>query len=423
MNGAVLGIFGGVYVVMLLGRLPGLGLDRTGAALLGAIGMVVIGALSPEQARDAIDVPTIALLFGLMIVSAQLRLGGFYTAVTRRLASAPLSPPRLLGLLVATAGLLSAVLVNDIICLAMTPILIDGCAARRLRPLPFLLGLACASNVGSAATLIGNPQNMLIGQSLQLSFGGYLLTAAVPVLGGLLLTWGLICALTRGRWTLADAAGAPTGPAPLGAVRGDEAPPFDRAQTAKGLLVVLALVVLFVDGRWPREVLALGAAGLLLLSRRLLGSRVLALVDWPLLVLFAGLFVVNRALAQTGAVADALAGLSARGLDLAQPAPLYVGAALLSNLVSNVPAVMLLLPAATHELAGPILALSSTLAGNLLLVGSIANLIVVEQAARRGVSIGWREHARVGIPVTLASLALAALWLWLTLALRTQLRV
>jgi Na+/H+ antiporter NhaD/arsenite permease-like protein len=192
-----------------------------------------------------------------------------------------------------------------------------------------------------------------------------------------------------------------------------DAPPFDRWQTAKGLLVLGALVTGFLLTDVPHEVLALGGAALLLMSRRMASRDLIGLVDWHLLVLFIGLFVVNHAVAEAGLAARANAALRSAGIDLADGRWLFGVTAVLSNLVSNVPAVMLLLPHASHPLAGPILALASTLAGNLLIVGSIANIIVVEQAGALGVRIGWRLHARVGIPVTLATLALAALWLWL----------
>jgi Na+/H+ antiporter NhaD/arsenite permease-like protein len=160
-------------------------------------------------------------------------------------------------------------------------------------------------------------------------------------------------------------------------------------------------------------VAALTGAGLLLLSRRLHSNKMLGLVDWELLVLFIGLFVVNHAFQATGLAAQAMAWLEAAGLSLASPTMLFAATFVASNLVSNVPAVMLLLPAATEPWSGPLLALVSTLAGNLLIVGSIANIIVVDCAARRGIRIDWRAHARVGVPVTLATLAVAAAWLWL----------
>ena len=396
----VLGVFAFVYVGMIFGKYPRVGLDRTGVALLGAIALLATGRLTPQAEWNAVDVPTIALLFGLMVVSAQFRLGGFYAEVTRRIASADTRPEALLALLIAVTGALSAVLANDIVCLAVTPLLVEGCARRGLRPFPYLMGLACAANVGSAATLIGNPQNMLIGQRLQMSFAGYLADALVPSILGLVATWAVIVALTRGKWHAETA------------VPEVEAPRFDRWQTGKGLVIVAALVGLFLFAPWPREIVALAAAGLLLTSRCMHSRTMLGLVDWQLLVLFVGLFVVNAAMEQSGILARMMGGVEAAGIDVKQPAPLFAVTVVLSNLVSNVPATMLLLPAATHPLAGPILALASTLAGNLIIVGSIANIIVVEQAARLGVRVTWLEHAKVGVPVTIVTLGIAAGWLW-----------
>jgi Na+/H+ antiporter NhaD/arsenite permease-like protein len=213
--------------------------------------------------------------------------------------------------------------------------------------------------------------------------------------------WGLILLAVRGRWKTEAA------------VPAVEAPPLDRWQTTKGLLVLGALVAGFLFTSVPHEVLALGGAALLLMSRRMASRDLIGLVDWHLLVLFIGLFVVNHAVAEAGLAVQANAALRGAGVDLGDGRFLFGVTAVLSNLVSNVPAVMLLLPHASHPLAGPILALASTLAGNLLIVGSIANIIVVDQAAALGIRIGWRRHARVGIPVTLATLGLAAAWLWL----------
>jgi Na+/H+ antiporter NhaD/arsenite permease-like protein len=388
-----------VYLGMILGEIPGLALDRTGIALLGAIALVASGRMTTAAAWNAIDVPTIALLLGLMVISAQFRLGGFYNTLTRRLGAGDHTPGGLLALVVLAAGGLSAILANDIVCLAMAPVLIEVCASRRLDPVPFLLALACAANVGSAGTLIGNPQNMLIGQTLQLSFAGYLLDGGVPALIGLGVVWLALWLVYRRHWpreTLVPAI---------------ESPPFDRWQTAKGVAVTIVVMTAFLFAPWPREVIALAGAGVLLISRRMASREMLGLVDWHLLVLFAGLFIVNAAIAQSGLMGGMLMAFRQAGLDLTHPWTLFGATAVLSNLVSNVPAVMLLLPAARHDLSGPVLALSSTLAGNLLIVGSIANIIVVDQAARLGVTIDWRTHARVGVPVTLVTLTAAAVWL------------
>ena len=412
MDSATLVIFVIVYLGMILGGLPFLQIDRTGIALLGAIALVGLGAVSPEQAAQSVHLPTLLLLFSFMVISAQMRLGGFYARVTRHIAAPGVSPPALLALLIAAAAALSAVFSNDIVCLAMAPVLADACLKRRLNPVPYLLALACAANVGSAATLIGNPQNMLIGETLRLSFAGYALEAAVPVLAGLAVTWAVIALLSRGRWTLAGGAAA----VPEAERREADDAVFDPWQTAKGLLVAGALLVVFLFTSLPREVAALTGAGLLLLSRRLHSNKMLGLVDWELLVLFIGLFVVNHAFQATGLAAQAMAWLEAAGLALAAPMTLFVATFVASNLVSNVPAVMLLLPAATEPWSGPLLALVSTLAGNFLIVGSIANIIVVDCAARRGIRIDWRAHARIGVPVTLATLAIAAAWLLLRIA-------
>jgi Na+/H+ antiporter NhaD/arsenite permease-like protein len=280
-------------------------------------------------------------------------------------------------------------------------VLVDVCVRRGLDPVPFLLALAAAANVGSAATLIGNPQNMLIGQhaAASLSFGGYLADGAVPAALGLVVVWAVLARAYRGAWLRP----ATASPAALEA--------FDAWQTAKATTVLLLLLGGLLWAPVPREVLALAAGGLLLVSRTTPTRTLLDQVDWQLLVLFAGLFVVNAAFAAAGHAARGFAWLAASGVDVDQPATLFTVAVLGSNVVSNVPLTMLLLPATSHALAPPILALATTLAGNLLLVGSIANLIVADQAARLGVRIGWREHARVGAPVTALTLLIAAGWL------------
>ncbi|QLA16924.1 SLC13 family permease [Desulfolutivibrio sulfoxidireducens] len=397
----VLAVFVVVYVGMILGGLPGLALDRAGVALLGAIALLAGGAMTVREAWGAVDVPTMALLFALMVISAQFRLGGFYAFVTRKLAKADGSPPRLLFLVILAAAVLSAVLANDIVCLAMTPILVETCRGRDLDPLPYLLGLACAANIGSAATLIGNPQNMLIGQVSGIPFGWYFLQAAPPVVAGLVAAWGIIAILWRGRWRLE---------APRIKV---QAPDFSPWQSFKGCVALVFLVVAFLIGDWPREVTALFCAGVLLSSRRLTSGRFFSLVDWPLLILFMGLFVVNHAVASSGLLSDLHAFLDRSGLDLKNGFWLGAVTVVLSNVVSNVPAVMLLLPADSSQRSAVVLALASTFAGNFFLLGSIANLIVADQAGRLGVSVGWRTHFRVGFPVTVVTLILAGIWLYM----------
>jgi len=408
---AVVVIFVVVYLGMILGGLPLLQLDRTGVALLGAIAIVAIGDLTPEQAAESIHLPTLLLLFSFMVISAQMRLGGFYAWVTRHIAALPAGPPLLLAAVIGVVAVLSAVFSNDVVCLAVAPVLADACLRRGLDPVPFLLGLACAANIGSAATLIGNPQNMLIGEVLKLPFGGYFLEAIVPVAAGLVALWLLLVWQSRGRW---KGAAATVSQPPAAET------PLDLWQTAKGLAVAVALIGVFLFTNLPRDVAALTGAGLLLMSRKLHSTDMLGQVDWELLILFIGLFVVNHALEHTGVTAQAIAALAAQGMPLSEPGWLFAAALLLSNVVSNVPAVMLLLPAATEPFSGPLLALVSTLAGNLLIVGSIANIIVVDAARRQGIVIDWKRHLRTGLPVTTATLAITAAWFsWRAAAIAT----
>lgn len=400
MDAEIAAVFAAVYFGMILGRIPGLALDRTGMALLGAIILIVTEKLGPADACQAVDTATIGLLFALMVVSSQFRLSGFYSFSIRRVSRWNLTPTRLLAATIFLAGLLSALLANDIVCLAMSPLLVEGCARRNLDPKPFLLALACAANVGSAATLIGNPQNMLIGQVLGLSFPRYIAAAGLPAMVGLWVIWAVIHFIYRGRWLRTIA------------LPSIHAPEFNRWQTGKGLAILVAVIALFLGSGWPRELVALAAAGLLLCSRKMRSREMLALVDWQLIILFCGLFILNHAMVASGNSERLLSRLVQSGIDLNRPATLFTATVLLSNLVSNVPAVMLLLPSAGPAGLGALLALASTLAGNLILIGSIANLIVVDQAGRLGISISWRDHAAIGIPVTLGTLAVAAAWLW-----------
>ena len=386
----VVSVFAVVYLGMALGGLPLVQLDRTGIALLGAIAMVAGGALSVDQARSAVHVPTLLLLFSFMVISAQMRLGGFYDEVSRRIAGHGWSDGAMLAASIAAVAAMSAVFGNDIVCLAATPVFIDALRRRGAAPLPFLIALACAANVGSAATLVGNPQNILIGESLHLSFSGYLRAAVLPVLGGLVATWLLVRPTLRAAPRAEDA---------------EAAVAFDRWQSAKGGIVVAVVGALFVFTDLPRDVVALAGAGVLLSSRKLHSRQMLGLVDWNLLVLFVGLFVVNAALQRSGLPLRALQQLMAWGIPLQHTAVWLTLGFVLSNLVSNVPAVMLLLPS-TPAALGPGLALATTFAGNLFLVGSIANLIVADAAQQRGLRLGWIAHARIGAPLALLTLAM-----------------
>jgi len=392
------------YLGVAIGRIPGLRLDRTGIALLGAIAMIVSGAVPLTEAMDAIDLPTIILLYALMVLSARLRLGGFYTWVAGRTTTL-LDRPRLFllaGMLVA--ALLSALLANDIVCLAFTPVLCLALLKKGLNPLPFLLGLAAASNIGSAATIIGNPQNMLIGQVGQLHFGKFLLWCGPPSLLALAGAYLILCRTYKGRFAMAA---VPQTMEPTG-----EWPEFDPLQSAKGLLAVLVLMGLFFTPI-PRELSAITVAGILLCSRKMHSRQIMELVDWHLLTLFCSLFIVIHGIAGRDIPSRIMEAMAGQGLTITNLFALTGISTLMSNLVSNVPAVMLLVRFLDPRVPEQwyVLALSSTFAGNLIIIGSIANLIVIEQARKFNIEISFKEHAKAGIPITLFSLLVLVLLL------------
>ena len=395
-------LFAVTYAGIALGHVPGLALDRTGIALFGAIAMLATGVLPMDAALASVSMPTILLLYALMVVSAQLRLSGGYTAAAVAVSRLADRPRLFLAMLMGVSGALSALLVNDIVCLGFTPVVAVATLRAGLNPVPYLLGLAMASNIGSAVTIIGNPQNMLIGQVGHLAFGRFLAFCAPPSLLALAGAYGLLLRLYRGRLrAVALTAGA-----------GADWLAFDRHQCRKGVLAVGLLIALFFTP-WPRELVALTVAAWLLASRRTATRELLERVDWHLITLFCALFIVIRGLETTGLPEWLLAASRGTGFDPARPIGMALLALPLSNLVSNVPAVMLLVrfldpgnPTAWYALA-----LSSTYAGNLIVIGSIANLIVIEQAARYGIRISFREHARAGIPVTLLSMAILFGWL------------
>jgi Na+/H+ antiporter NhaD/arsenite permease-like protein len=390
------------YVGMALGRVPGLRIDRAGIAMIAAVVLAAARAIPGAEMAGAVHFPTLLLLGGLMILSARVGAAGIYEAAAGWIAHQAGRPLRLLALTIAVGGALSAFLVNDIVVFAMTPVLCAGLAARGLDARPFLFGLAAASNAGSAATLIGNPQNILIGQVGRLDFWWYLSAAVVPALAGLGIAFGCIALLWRSELA-AKGTGAPP-----------EVPAFDRRQAGICAIALAALLALFATPV-PREISALLVAACLVVSRTVASRQLLDEIDLPLLILFASLFVVNDAFARTGAPDAAVNALAAHGLLPDRVAVLAPVALLLSNTIGNVPAVVLILEVWHGIPDGTLvgLAVLTTLAGNLLLVGSLANLIVAERAALQGVHLSFRDHARAGIPITLLSMLVAGLWLGL----------
>jgi Na+/H+ antiporter NhaD/arsenite permease-like protein len=420
----ILAVFIVTYIGMAIGRFPGLRIDRTGIALLGAIVLVAVGAVELGDTARFVDLPTILLLFGLMILSAQYGASGFYDGVSAAIARVAGKPTHLLAVTILTAGGLSAVLANDIVVFAMTPLLCVGLQRRGMNPVPFLIALACAANAGSAATIIGNPQNILLGQVGRLDFARFLAYCAVPAIAAMAVTFAVVAWQWRGRWQL-DKPPGPTGMAePPGIVGTAETPVMaplfrDRVQFVKAIAATAVLLVLFFTDV-PREISALAIAGALLASRKVASREIIGGVDFNLLLLFIALFVVTGAFAATPFAEQTFVSLTQGGLLPDRLAVLTPLALALSNTIGNVPAVILLLQVWHEPPAGALyaLALLSTLAGNFLIVGSLANIITVERAASVGVHLSFGDHAKAGVPVTLISMTIAAAWLWGTGALR-----
>tara|TARA_A100000171_G_C2137569_1_gene151591 strand:- start:81 stop:1331 length:1251 start_codon:yes stop_codon:yes gene_type:complete len=401
-----------VYIAMGVGYLPGFQVDRTGAALVGAMLLIVFGRITPTQAWASIDVNTIGLLFGLMVVSAAFVVGGFYDWTARKVGGLKVGPNALLGLLIAVGGVLSALLTNDVVVVAMTPVLCAIALARKLNPVPFLLGFCFATNVGSTATLIGSPQNMIIAQALNISFTDFSSITLVPSIIGLFLIWLVLVVCYRGRWVL-ESASPPV-------ASGTQPPltstaPLDTMETVKAGVITLALIAAFIFTDWPHMLIALAGASILLLNRKISSGDMLVHVDGNLLLLLMGLFVVNAAMAATGLPQTLLGDIKNAGIDLYAPVPMLLISGVLSNIVGNSPAVMLLAPflsgATQTETLGAAIALGTGFSSNAIVFGSLAGIIVVEQARAQGVKISFGEFLRGGLPVTLASTLLAVGWI------------
>lgn len=411
-----------VYVAMAFGKIPGLRVDRTGAAVVGSLALMTFGDMTPKAAWNAIDYSTIGMLFGLMVVSAAFTTSGFYAWTARRVATLPVSPPALLATLVAVSGLMSALLTNDVVVVAMTPLLVSITLARGLNPIPFLLGFCFAANTGSAGTLIGSPQNMIIAQELGLSFNSFLRVAGLPALLSLPIVWAVIALLYRNRWTLTAAQSPVAGQFPPDALPAEALPagraspvtPLNVGEVIKAAIVTAGVIGAFVLSDWPRELIALTGAGILLLSRQIASHDMLEQVDGNLLLLVMGLFVVNAAFANTGEPQHLLGALHAAGINLHDPTSLLLVGGVLSNIVGNNPAVMLLAPflqGGDVTAIGAALALGTGFFSNLIVFGSLAGIIVVEQAARKGVTISFWEFARAGAPTSMACTVLAMVWI------------
>ncbi|MDU4959069.1 MAG: SLC13 family permease [Sporomusaceae bacterium] len=392
-------ILGVVLVVFTWGKSPFFRVDRAGAAIIGAVAMIGTGVLPAEKAAMAVDYKTIIILFSMMILVANLKLAGFFELVGNNLLRVVSTKNNLLLAVILVSGVLSAFTINDIVCLLFTPIVLLLCRKLDCNPVPHLLGIAMASNIGSAATLLGNPQNILVGSLSGLSFLAYFITAAPVAIVGLFCTFSVIAFYYRkelyGGWGKRQQI-------PVNA---------HSYLIIKSLLLLAFILVMYLSGYDLALVASLGAA-VALMTRRVKPNKVYASVDFNLLVIFIGLFIIVAGVEESGLVSYIFEQFSFSQINNIGIFAIITVA--LSNLVSNVPAVLLirfLIPDAGAEVWWKALALFSTLAGNLTIAGSIANLIVVEIAKRDHVYVSARDYFRIGFPLTLLVSFIGYLWL------------
>lgn len=392
-------IFLASYLVFALGKFPGLKIDRPGAGIIGAAAMFAFRILEPDDSLKFINFSTLVLLFSMMLIVGNLHLVGFFEW-NAEMVLQRLKPSQLLPAVVFTCGFLSAFFVNDIVCLVMVPFVMSITRRMRLSPLPYLLAVATASNIGSVATITGNPQNMLVGSFSGISYRDFLYHLAPVAVIGLLLDWGILHWMHMRSVVIAEDQGD-----------GIPLPELDLSRLTKPVIVVTAVVIGFFVGVPPAMMAALGAA-VLLITRTLEPQKLYREVDWGLLVFFVGLFLIVGGAENAGIVNKMLQ--LAEHWDLQKLGVFAIVVGLVSNVVSNVPAVMLLkslVPGfGDPHTAWLAVAMASTLAGNLTITGSVANIIVVE-AAKPEVEIGFWDYFRAGLPITAATLGVGVVWL------------
>ena len=421
------------FIALAAGSVPLIRLNRATIAAVGAGVLLALGVVTLSQAEATIDPNTLLLLLSMMVINSVLELAGFFNWAGQLVIERARSPLVLLVLVVLMGGLLSALFINDPVVLMLTPLVCGITLRLRRNPVPYLLALATSANVGSTATLTGNPQNILIGTSSGISYLTFLAHLGPLALVGLVIVVVVIRLLyrdefndrhfatfeidlpalspqTSGLVMEHDSASPRPAPVSMATAAGMVYAPVIR----KSLVVIAALLVALLAGMTP-ALAALFAACALFVTRRIKSEKILSLVNWPLLVMFCGLFVVTGALDITGVsqyLFELVSGLARAGV-----APLTLVTAVLSNVISNVPAVLLFRPIVSRfpnpMQAWLTLAAASTLAGNLTLIGSVANLIVAEQAMKVGVRVTFMEYLRVGVIITFLTLGVAVVWLGL----------
>ncbi len=383
-----------------IGSFPQFRMNRATIALVGASLLIFSEAISLHQAYNAIDMNTIILLFAMMIINGNLRIAGFFKLITFQIIKFAKTPMQLLCLITFSSGLLSAIFLNDTIVIVFTPLIVEVTIALKRNPVPYLIALAVSANIGSAATIIGNPQNMIIGIASGIPFAKYALYQIVPSLIGLLIVILIISILYKNEFYKIV----------FDKVEIEEVKPY-KPLFIKSIIATTLMIIAFFAGV-SITLAALGGASILLITRRLKPERVFQEIDWSLLVFFSALFIVTKSI-DTSGIGKYLS-ITIQPYLTKSIFSLALTSSILSNIVSNVPAVLLLKPVIQHmpnpEHAWLVLGMATTFAGNLTLIGSVANLIVVESAKKHFVPISFIEYLKSGLIITLLSLAAGICW-------------
>ena len=381
-------------------------LDRTGFALLGAIMMLSFGCISFENAINSIDFHTISLVFSLMVISAQLHYAGFYAKIGGML-SRFLGHPALFMLIVMLVGAVASSFSNNsVVALAFAPLITSILVERRMNPVPYLIALCMANN--GCLTTIGNPQNVVLAQLGNIPFLGYMLYAFIPVMLCCFACYGICWFLGRKSIVLPD----------------DFSPPneivtpkeqFDLYGSFKGVCALVVLIGCFIFTDWDKGIVSLTLAGGILCSQTLSSHRILSRVDWQTILLFMALFIIVGAFTINGLGVALVRNLHTWNANLESPFVMTVTATILSNLINNAATVMQLgdvVDLQENVKTAYALAMANALTGNMILVGSLSNLMMIQIAGRAGFKITFWLFFKYGLPCTLVSLGILIAWIY-----------
>lgn len=386
-----------------IGSFPKFRMNRATISLVGASALIVLNDMNLEKAVAFVDIDTIVLIFAMMIININLRLAGFFSIITNKVIAYSKTPKQLLIILTFSSGILSSLFLNDTIVIMFTPMIIEIVLHLRRNPIPYLIALATSANIGSAATIVGNPQNMIIGIQSGISFSKFMLYMFPISLICLMLVVIVISIIYKEEFKN-ERFESNLYPEPK----------IYKPLFIKSTIVLSLMLIAFLIG-FPVAITALAASATLLITRRIKPERVFLEVDFSLLIFFSCLFIISH---QTNYLLTSAVKISdLQFFSENRIVNISIVSAILSNLISNVPAVLMLSPIIKGmidpEKIWLSLALSSTFAGNLTLLGSVANLIVVEMARKRGVNVKFVEYLKSGVIITIMSLVLGVLWLTL----------